>query len=201
MPAKKTNPFSSIEAKKAGTPKTKSITTAEVDDDTKAKVDRFVRNKAELKRLEADQTAIEEAIVAHVRPQQDEINYCGSFTKSLKVPGNEFEVTYVTMDKFSVPQDDETLDAIKDLVKDSYEDMFETKETLSLKEDVVKNKDSMLDKLAAACQAAGIEVSLYFDRGEKVIAKADLDRKQYGLKAKDLETFRSLVKQAKASLR
>ncbi len=200
MPTKK-NPFSNIEAKKAGTTKTKSITTAEVTDEIKAAVDRFVRNKAELKRLEADQAAIEEAIVGHVRPQQDEINYCGSFTKSLKVPGNEFEVTYVTMDKFSVPQDEDALKAVKTLVKGLYDDMFETKETLSLKEDVVKNKDGTLDKLATACQAAGINVAEYFDRGEKVIAKPDLDRKQYELKVEDLETFRSLVKQAKASLR
>jgi hypothetical protein len=197
------NAFQKITPTKATSSKTKvNKITADVTDEIKLKVDTFVRNKATLKQLEAEQLTIETEITEHVRPQQDELAFCGTFTKSLKVPGNDFEITFVTMDKFSVPQDEEPLAAIKKLVGDTrYDEMFASKETLSLKEHVVKNEKGELDKLAEACKKAGINVAEYFDRVEKVYAKDDLDRKQYELKASDLNTFRSLVKQAKPSLK
>lgn len=190
-----------ITATNSTTSSKNAIATAEIDDTIKTKVDTYVNNKASIKRLEAEQTGIEEEIFAHVRPQQDEMAFCGSFTMSMKVPGNEFTVTMVTMDKFSVPQDEESLKALKTLVGPTkYSDMFETKETIAIKKEVVTN-DALLNKIAAACKTAGLDIATIFDRTEKVVAKNDLDRKQYELKARQLETFRSLVKQAKPSLR
>lgn len=174
---------------------------AQVTDEIKTKVDSFINNKSEIKRLEAEQITLEEAIVSHVRPQQDEMAYCGSFTKSLTVPGDNYTVTYVTMDRFSVPQDEPSLQAIKALVGPTkYDEMFETKETISIKKEVVGN-DALLNKIAKACEDAGLDISLYFDRTEKVVSKDDLDRKQFELKPNKLEQFRALVKQAKPSLR
>jgi hypothetical protein len=184
----------------ATTPKTKAKTIAEVTEEIQNQVDLFVKNKATLKQLEADQGILESAIIEHVRPQQDEIAFCGSHTKSLKVPGHDYELTYVTMDKFSVPQDDASKKAIKDLVKEKFNDMFETKETYLIKEEISKD-DKKMNDLASACEKAGLDISLYFDRVEKLIAKKDLDVKQYELKASGLETFRTLVRQAKPSLR
>ena len=180
--------------------KTKAKAVAEVTEEIKTKVDKYVDNKATIAQLEADQLALGDAIISHVRPQQDEMAFCGSFTKSMKVPGHNYEMTYVTMDKFSVPQEPEALSAIKDLVKDKYPTMFETKETYLIKADVAKD-DKKMNALATACEKANIDISLYFDRIEKVVAKDDLDLKQYDLGAKALETFRTLVRQAKASLK
>jgi hypothetical protein len=191
--------------KKAITPtsektKAKHKAIAEVTEDIQDKVDLFVDNKAKLKQLTADQLTLESAIVEHVRPQQDEMAFCGSHTKSLKVPGHNYEVTYVTMDKFSVPQDDDAKAAIKDLVKDKYDEMFEIKETYLIKEEIAKD-DKKMNELATACEKAKIDISLYFDRVEKVVAKDDLDVKQYELGAENLVIFRTLVRQAKPSLK
>jgi hypothetical protein len=180
--------------------KTKAKAIAEVTEEIKTKVDKYVDNKATIKQLEADQLQIEEILVGHVRPQQDEMAFCGSFTKSMKVPGHNYELTYVTMDKFSIPQDEDSLKAIKNLVKDKYPTMFETKEVYSIKTDVAKD-DNKMNALATACEKAKINISEYFDRVEKVVAKDDLDLKQYELGATALETFRTLVRQAKPSLR
>lgn len=180
--------------------KAKGKAFAEVTDEIKTKVDKYVDNKASIKQLEADQLQIEEALIGHVRPQQDEMAFCGSFTKSLKVSGHNYELTYVTMDKFSVPQDEDALAAIKGLVKDKYLTMFEAKEIYSIKSDVSKD-DKKMNALAAACEKAGIVIADYFDRVEKVVAKDDLDVKQYELGANNLATFRTLVRQAKPSLR
>jgi hypothetical protein len=181
-------------------PKTKSKSVAEVTDDIQNKVDLFVDNKAKLKQLDADQGILETAIIEHVRPQQDEMAFCGSHTKSLKVPGHNYELTYVTMDKFSVPQDEAPKKAIKDLVKGKFDDMFETKETYLIKEEIAKD-DKKMNELATACEKAGIDIALYFTRVEKLVAKKDLDVTQYELGPKGLETFRTLVRQAKAALK
>jgi antitoxin component of RelBE/YafQ-DinJ toxin-antitoxin module len=181
-------------------PKTKSKSIAEVTEEIQTKVDKYVDNKATLKQLEADQLTLEADLIAHVRPQQDEMAFCGSHTKSMKVPGHNYELTYCTMDKFSVPQDETSIKAIKDLVKDKYDDMFEAKETISIKAEVLKD-DKTMNKMADACEKAGLDISTIFDRVEKIVAKDDLDVKQYTLGAKLLETFRSLVRQAKPSLR
>ena len=188
-------------------PKTtdKAEVTAETTDEVKAQVDQFVVNKASIKKLEAQQAAIEEAIIGHVRPQQDEVAYCGNFTKSMVVPGKDSQVKYVTMDRFAVPQEPEALAALKKLVGKKYDDMFETVQTISVKKDILngtKESDAILNKIAAACEKAGLDIATIFDRTEKVIGKDDLDKKQYEvLKPVQLEEFRTLVRQAKPSLR
>jgi hypothetical protein len=174
---------------------------ADVSEEIKIKVDQYVDNKASIKQLEAEQAGLEVAIIDHVRPQQDEMAYCGSFTKSMTVAGNTAMLTYVTMDKFTVPQDEETLKALRDLVgRDKYNEMFETKEVYSIKPEIAKD-DKKMNALATVCEKAGIDIAQYFDRSEKVIAKADLDRKQYELKSDKLEIFRTHVRQAKPSLK
>jgi hypothetical protein len=182
----------------------KAEVTAETTDEIKGQVDQFVINKAAMKKLEAQQAAIEEAIIGHVRPQQDEVAYCGNFTKSMVVPGKDSQVKYVTMDRFSVPQEAEALEEVKKLVGKKYTDMFETVQAISIKKEILngsKESDATLNKIATACEKAGLDIATIFDRTEKVVGKDDLDKKQYELKPKELEIFRTLVRQAKPSLR
>jgi hypothetical protein len=121
------------------------------------------------------------------------------------VPGKDSQVKYVTMDRFSVPQEPEALEALKKLVGKKYDDMFETVQTILVKKEILngsKESDAILNKIAAACEKAGLDIATLFDRTEKVIGKDDLDKKQYEvLKPVQLEEFRTLVRQAKPSLR
>jgi hypothetical protein len=53
----------------------------------------------------------------------------------------------------------------------------------------------------AACTAVGINIAESFDVFDTLVACEDLDKKQFELSAKDLEVFRSLVRQNKPSLK
>jgi hypothetical protein len=173
---------------------------ADLTSDIKFKVDTFVTNKAEMKRLEAEQKEIETAIIEHVRPQQDKLAYGGTFVKSLQLQGVSNTVTFVTMDKFSVPQDEESVEAIKKLLNGKFNDLFETTRFISMKKEAVANED-ILNKIAKACEKAGLSIGEIFDVGDKIVAKDDLDRKQYDLPKTKLEVFRTLVRQAKPALK
>ena len=193
--------FDKIAKKPETSTRSKDKVVAETTPEIQTKVDLFVANKAELKRLEADQAQLEATIIDFVRPQQDELAYCGSFTKSLSVPGATNQVTFVTMDKFSVPQDEEPIEALKKLVGKNFDTMFETKRTIKMKDTAAKD-EATLTKIASACEKAGLDIASIFDVGDKYIAKDDLDRKQYEvLKPKQLIEFRSLVHQAKPALK
>lgn len=192
--------FDKISTKTTTTKSKSTKPTADVDAATAVQVDQFVTNKAELARLEAEQLDLATAIVDVVRPQQDSLAYSGSFTKSLDVPGKESKVVYVTSDRFSVPQDDETLNEIRKLVGKKYEEFFETKATISLKSTVTKD-EKLLNKIASACEKAGLDLGSIFDKVDKVVAKDDLDLHQYDLPAEKLPTFRALVKQSKPALK
>ena len=178
----------------------KSKAAATVNEEISNKVDLFVANKAELKRIEADMKDIESAIIEHVRPQQDEMAYCGSFTKSLTVAGKVSSVLYSTSDRFSVPQDDDAQAGIKKLVGKKFDDMFEVKRSIAMKESALKD-ESTLNKIAAACEKAGLNIGDLFDVADKIIAKDSLDEKQYLLKPAQLAEFRSLVRQSKPALK
>jgi len=193
------NAFDKI-AKKSSETSTKEKVQAEVTDEIMLTVDQFVANKAQLKQLEATQKQLETTLIDHVRPQQDEMAYCGSFTKSLYVTGKVSNLTYVTMDKFTIPQDDESQTAIKKLVGKKFDEMFESKRFIAMKESAVKD-ESTLNKIAAACEKAGLNLADIFDVGDKIVGKDDLDRKQFELTNKQLITFRTLVRQAKPALK
>jgi hypothetical protein len=164
-------------------------------------VDQYVKNKAELARIEAEQLDLHTAIVEVVRPQQDTLAYGGEFTKSLDVPGKESKVVYVTSDRFSVPQDDETLAAVKELIgKKAYDSFFEVKPTITIKAAVAKD-DKLLNQIATACEKAGLDIAVLFDKVDKVVAREDLDRNQYDLPQEKLAMFRALVRQSSPALK
>jgi hypothetical protein len=192
--------FDKIAKKADGAAKKTTKIAATVTDEVKAAVDLVIQTKAEVKRLEAEQEQNEQTIRDHVRPQQDEMAYCGQYAKSFSVEGNTGAVTYTTSDKFSVPQEDEAIDAIKKLLGAKFNELFTVKRTISVKAAALSN-EATLDKMAAACKQAGLDIGELFDVVDKVIAQPDLDAKQYELKKEKLEQFRALVRQAKAAIK
>lgn len=132
--------------------------------------------------------------------QQDSLAYKGTFTKSMSVAGVNSEVTYVTSDRFSVPQDEEVLKELKKLVGAKFDDLFETKRNIAIKAEVISN-EVLLNKIAKACESAGLSIAEIFDVGDKVVGKDGLDEKQYQLTPEKLEVFRSLVRQNKPALK
>jgi len=202
MAIKSSDPFASIAKAKAPAKKASTKIAAEVTDEIKGKVDLVLHHKATIKSLEAEQIEAETAIIEHVRPQQDNAAYAGNFSKSFDVAGNTGNLLYNTADMFSVPKDEASIEAIQELLGKRFEEVLETKRVITFKSTAAENKD-LMDKVIAAINAAGMELGDVFEVTDQYVAKPDLDRKQYELfpKQAQLDTFRTLIKQRKASLK
>jgi len=197
----KKNPFDAIAKKAPVSGKKASKVQAKVTDEIKAQVDQFVSIKGQIDALAAKKDQCQEKIISHVRPQQDDLAYAGEFTKSLSVPGNICELTYVTTDRFSLPKEEEAQEAVRELFGEHFNECFSTKRTIILKESVQEDVVFM-DKLTKALKAAGREFEDTFDVTDSLVQKSDLDQKQYRFLPKEkLETFRSLAKQYSPSLK
>lgn len=193
--------FDKIAKPASETTKTASKVTASVTEEIKTAVDAVIAKKAEIKRLEAELNGNETTVIDHVLPQYDNQARSGSFTKSLVVPGNVGTLTAVWSDAFSIPQEPEVQAEIKKLVgPKKFEEFFDTKQTISIKADVLDN-EMRLNQIADACTKAGLDIGSIFDVTDKLVAKNDLDRHQFDLDAAKLVTFRALVRQKKPSLK
>jgi hypothetical protein len=182
--------------------KKSSKLTATVTDEIKASVDSIIQLKA---RIKADSAALgekESGVIDHVRAQQDERAFAGQFSKSFEVPGNTGALTYVTSDRFSVPQGEEELSALRQLLGTAkYAELFEEKTSLTIKPAILAD-ETRLDQFLTACEQAGVgDLDAIFERVVKVQAKDALDEKQYSLGVAKLPPFRTLVRQNKPALK
>jgi hypothetical protein len=173
---------------------------AVTDKITKA-VDTFIATKAEIKKLEAEMKEAATTIKEHARSHYVELGFTNQFTKSLDVPGTgDARLVCTHTDRFSVPQDEETLELLKKLIGKRYDEFFTTKESISIRKEVLEN-EKLLDKVATACEKAGLEIATIFERSEKVTAIDSLDQKQFTLDRAKFDQFATLVKQADAGLK
>ena len=172
---------------------------AEVNDEIKIAVDEVIRLKAKIKSLAQTLEDNETLVIDHVRPQQDEHARNGNFSKSFEVEGEKGSLVYTTSDKFSMPTDEDTLAELKKLVgPKKYDEIVEIVRVVSIKSEVLKD-DKLVNKIVGVLAKAGIDN--IFDVVDKPVAVSGLDVKQYELPEDKLEIFRTLVKQAKASLK
>jgi hypothetical protein len=194
------NGFDKI-AKKAE-PKGKKATkiAATVTKDVKTSVDEYISINAKIKGLESDLAIKGDAIITHVLPQQEEAARAGNFSKSFEVSGEKGVLTMTLSDSFSVPQDEESLAALKTLLKKKYDEYFSISRVASFNADVLKD-DALTKKIIGALEKAGLSVGDIITVTDKVVTKDDIDRKQFDLSPEDLAVFRTLVKQKKASLK
>jgi len=193
------NAFDKIATKKTVTASKSTKIAATVTDEVKSAVDLVIKLKAQIKGLEKDQGDKEELIRGHVLPQQDEAARAGNYSKSFDVPGNVGSLVYTIADSFSIPQDADTLDAIRKTIgPKKYDEFLKDKRQVSVKPEVVED-DKLVNKIVEVLAKAGIEN--IFTVTDSVVAAEDLDRKQYDLPQDKLNVFRTLVKQKKASLK
>lgn len=182
-------------AKKAST-HPQATTTKEV----RAAVDAVIKAKADLAAIKAKLADAEQAVIDAVLPQYLERGHKGQFTKSLEVFGDEGRLLFSTADAWSVPQDEDTLNQIRELIKEKYDEFISSVRSISIHKNVLSNEKT-LDKIAKACEKAGLPVGDIFDVVDKVTAVDGLDQKQFELDEDVLEMFRVLVKQRKPALK
>ena len=195
------NALDNLATTKTTTTKTKVKVAAKVTPGIKESVDIVIKLKAKMKVDKATLTENEDMIIEHVREQQDELGFKGNHTKSMVVAGTRGNLLYTTSDKFSISQDDEEKTALKKLVKAKlFEEFFETKRVITLKADIVKD-DKKINAIVKACKDAGMVIADTFEVVDKLVAKKGLDTKMYKMNKKDLQVFRTLVKQNKPALK
>ena len=194
--------FGKIAKTAVAKPKKTDKVVASVSTAAQENIDKFVANKATIARLTGENKDLESVVIEEVFEQQKTMAMdSGEYVKTFSVPGKTATVTYVTTDRFSVPQEPEVLDEVKKLIgAQKFNAFFTTRQTIALKESVVANED-VLNKIAAICEKAGLPIEEIFDVTEKTFACNGLDEKQFQIPVEKLPEFRALVKQTKASLR
>jgi hypothetical protein len=195
------NPFDKIAKPKEPASKKSTKKVASVTDAIKTQVDTIIQVKAKIAELEAVQADAEEAIRTHVRPQQDELGFKGDYSKSFSVLGNTGEVVYVTSDKYSVPQGDAEVEEMKKILGAKYDALIESRRTVTLLPEAAENAD-LITKLCAVIEKAGMDVGQVFKVEDKLATVKGTDEKVYTLLTpKQLEGFRTVVRQVKASIK
>lgn len=182
------------------TAKKSSRPTASVTNEVRKAVDVYIACKAQMKKLEADMKMAASTVKDHVREQYIELGFTNQFTKSLDVPGDEGSLVCTHTDRFSVPQDEDTLNTLKKVIGNKYDEFFSTAETISIRKEVLDDEKT-LDKIATACEKAGLDVATIFERTEKITAVDGLDQKQFTLDRAKFDQFTTMVKQADAGLK
>lgn len=173
---------------------------AETTDEVQKAVEDVLDIKSRMDVLKVELSAAEELIITSVREQQDELARQGNYSKSFTVPGYDSTLTYTTSDKFSDVTDLIVLDHLKDLLKGLFDKFFQSVRSIALKKEVVEDPNA-LKKLTEAFTKAGLNIADYFTVTDATRPVKGLDLLQYELNDKDLADFRTMVKQAKASLK
>ncbi len=198
MPPK--DPFAKI-AKKDGTSSKKSTKiAASVTKKVKDAVEEVIEIKAQIKALKAKQDLAEQIIIEHVQPQQDAQARAGNYSKSFFVEGHKGSLVYTSSDKYSIDKNAEVYEAIEEFLGDNFDSFMKYVRTVALKPKVAENT-TLVNKIIKACENAGISIDEAFDVKDVLVTLKDTDSKQFELSVDDLEQFRTLVRQYKASLK
>ena len=194
------DPFAKIATKTGTTKKAASKIAAAVTKKIKDSVDKVIDLKAKIKSLKADQDVAEQLIIDHVRPQQDSQARAGNYSKSFFVEGAKGSLTYTTQDKFTIEKSDDVHEALSEMLGDRFDEYLKYVRTITLKPAVQENA-TLINKIIKACTTAGISIEDAFEVKDVLVTQKDLDVKQYEMEAAELEEFRTLVRQYKASLK
>jgi len=143
----------------------------------------FIEKKKETKQAEADMRLAEQPLLAFCLKKMDEDGVGGDFHSSYNIKGKEPEdseyttAKFITADKFKLPEDDEGLEAIKDILGEHYDDSVETTTKVILKDTVFK--DEKLKK--ELVEMFGVRFSEFFETQKTVKLKSGFDEKMYDI--------------------
>jgi len=203
MAKKKINPLDAFEgtevtpSKKGKTKKNAAVVTREVMN----AVDIVNDTKVEFKRLAVVMEENEEIIVNAIIPQQEERARAGNYTKSWFVEGNIGNLVITWANKFSIVKDPKVYDEIKKLIGAKlFALWFVFVRTVTLKKEAQEDAEKM-ELLFNAMIANGLKPLDYFEKKDVLKVKGEVDKEQFTLTQTKLAIFKTLVVQAKASLK
>lgn len=194
------NAFDAFAGKKAPAKKTSPKITAVVTDDVRNAVDSAISNKAQIKLLDAEIKKAELLIIEHVYPQQEKHAREGNYCKSFTVGGNDGTLTYTTIDKFSVPKEQEVEDEIRKLLGKDFDTYFRMLRTVKFTEGAMQDK-KLINDMVAVAREHDYKVPDIFTIIDELATVKGMDVSQFNLPKAKLTALRTLIKQYKASLK
>jgi len=144
-----------------------------------------------MKDTEATFKAIEEEVLAKVSPEYENSAKRGDFTKTLNVEGTETSGVQLSWkDSFTAIKIEEK-PALQEELGDRFDTYFEEKRDISVVNPCDETIKALITKLGPD------EFNKYFSVKLSLVAKADMDRKQFGLPA----SVRNRLNQYKPALK
>jgi hypothetical protein len=143
------------------------------------------------------------ALRIYVKDIRDTNAYAGDYQKTYRVAGTvgnsgvQFGAAVAHQDRFSIPKKEVDIAALKDLVgKDFFNGHFSKDIQISIKKEVMENKDLRKELTQKLVDAFGVDgIKKYFNKEEVWSVKEGLDKAQYDLDKDTRAKFAEKCKQ------
>lgn len=147
-----------------------------LDDEVTKKLHTFVDKKKEMKAAEGEMRLAESPILDVCMKRMDEDALTADFHSSYEVRGTDgTKVSFITTDKFSLSQEPDNINAIRDLLGDNFDKEIVKTPTVSLKPEVFESEELQRELVALM----GAKFPKFFTTTVKYTTKSGFDERMY----------------------
>ena len=159
---------------------------------------KFIDAKTREKIANGEKVLAELPILQYCQDKLDKDALAGTFNSSYKVVGadGKTSVKFITSDRFSVSQDQENIEALKECFAEKFEEHFETKNSIEAKSEIFTDENLQKELV----ELLGENFSKFFVVTQKYVAKDGFNEKIYKIangNINTLKTIKTLVPQTK----
>jgi hypothetical protein len=148
----------------------------------------FISQKAKMKEAESEMRLAEQPVLETCLERMDKDALEGEFHASYELKGTDgTKAKFISTDKFSLSQEKENIQALRELLGDEFDKEVVKKPTVQLKSEVFENKELQ----AELVQIMGDKFGKFFETVVKYSTKEGFDERMYkianGSKAKVMQ--------------
>jgi hypothetical protein len=172
----------------------------------KEAVNSFVRYDLQEKSAKDQKEEFSSVLRDYAGKLRDEYAVNGDYQKTFRVLGGKSKELQMSADvsqadKFSVPKEEEDIQALKTILGEKFGDYLERDVTISIRPEVLKNKGLRTELSKRLAEAFGEELKNYFVKDEIWTTKEGIDQLQYTLEEKNREEMRTKLVPAKDAVK
>ena len=159
----------------------------------------YLKHKENKKNEETLMRQEEEIVLSFAKAKFDEDGLAGKFNHSYKIVSDDKSASFITVDRFSIGQDQDVQNRAKDLLGDQYSEVIEEDKEVVMKDEVFT--DEALKKELVAL--VGDKFAKFFMTQKKFVVKKDFNQKIFKIAGnKDkLAQIREVIVPTKPSLK
>jgi len=181
--------------------KKKQLPQIVLDTTNSSNLRKFLTSKTEMKAAETDMRSAEQPLLTLCMDRQDEDALAGRFHGSYELVTDDGETTakYVSVDKFNLSQDQENIDALREVLGDEFDNEVEKVTVVMLKPEVFGNK-ALKEELV---KLVGAQFGKFFQSVVTYKMKSEFDERlyKYASTAAEAQQLRVLTSKTKSSLK